>query len=263
MGFRSPFVFIVFLCFLVFLSASLLRLTLSLSDFKASPRPKYPPGVPNKFDPDGNVQHFPGNTIICHLSNSTELYSSLMVLYDRLTQDPLSHLYTLLPPSSWHMTVFEGVVDKKRKPGYWPSNLAMNASLEECTALYENELSSFDLQTDLPYHLSIAEFRPLEDGISLHVEPHMADNTALRSLRERLADLLQIRHPDHNRYVFHLSIAYLLRHLTDDQKSELMGRLVDHFRDMPKEFELGPPEFCRFENMFGFEPLLYLKNQGN
>jgi len=264
MGFRSTFaVFIVFLIFLVFLSASLLRLTLSLSDFKASPSRKYPSGVPDKFDPDGNVQHFPGNTIICHLSNSTELYSSLMILYGRLTQSPLSHLYELLPPSSWHMTVFEGVVDKMREPGYWPSNLAMNASLEECTALYENELSSFDLQTDLPYHLSIVGFEPLKNGISLHIEPHMTDNRALRGLRERLADLLQIRHPNHDRYGFHVSLAYLLRHLTDDQKPELKSLLMDHFRDMPKEFELGPPEFCKFEDMFGFEPLFYLKNRGN
>ena len=36
---------------------------------------------------------------------------------------------------------------------------------------------------------------------------------------------------------------------------------MDNFRDMTKEFELGSPEFCRFENMFGFEPLLYLKNR--
>jgi hypothetical protein len=261
MGFRSRFVFIVFLCFLVFLSAFLQRIILNLPDFKASPRPKYPAGVPYKFDPDGNVQHFPGNTIISPLSNSTELYSSLMILYNRLKQDPLSDLYRPLPPSSWHMTVFEGSLDEKREPGYWPSNLALNASIEECTALFENELSSFDLQTDLPYHLSIVGFIPLEVGIALHIEPHKADNTALRGLRDRLADLLQIRQPDHKRYGFHLGMAYLLRHLTDDQKSKLTSLLMDHFRDMPKEFELGPPKFCRFENMLAFEPLLVLKNQ--
>lgn len=105
---------------MAFLGISLLRVNFSLADPKTSPRPKYPPGVPDKFDPDGNVQHFPGNTIICHLSNLTDLYSSMIVLYDRLNQSPLSHLYTLLPPSSWHMTVFEGVTDKKRTPGYWP-----------------------------------------------------------------------------------------------------------------------------------------------
>jgi hypothetical protein len=109
------------------------------------------------------------------------------------------------------MTVFEGVVDERREPGYWPSNLAMNANLEDCTALYENEPSFFDLQTDLRYHLSTVEFKPFDTRISLHIEPHMADNTALRGLRDRLADFIQIRHPDHNRYGFHLSVAYLLR----------------------------------------------------
>lgn len=263
MGSRSTFA--VFLVFLVFLSASLLGVNLSLPDFKSpsSPRPKYPSGVPDKFDPDGNVQHFPGNTIICHLSNSTDLYSSLLVLYERLEQRPLSHLYALLPPSSWHMTVFEGADDHRRKPGYWPSNLAMDVPIEECTALFEKELSIFDLQTALPYHLSIVGFNALKSGIALHIEPHTADNTALRGLRDRLTGVLKIRQPNHDSYGFHMSLGYLLRYLTDDQKKELQSLLDDHFKDMPKEIELGPPEFCRFEDMFAYEPLLYLKNQVN
>jgi hypothetical protein len=258
MGFRSTFALFIFL--LVSLSASLIYLSLSLPNFVASPKPKlkYPSGIPDKFDADGNVQHFPGNTILCHLSNTTELYSSLLILYDRLKQSPLSHLYALLPPSSWHMTVLDGVVDKRRKPGYWPGNLAMDASLEECTTLYEKELSSFDLQTELPYHLSIVGLTTA--GVGLHLEPHNEDNKALRRLRDRLADVLQIRHPDHDHYGFHLSLAYLLRYLTNEQKEELSSLFMDHFRDMPKEFELGPPEFCRFEDMFSYEPLLYLKN---
>lgn len=139
----------------------------------------------------------------------------------------------------------------------------MSASVEECTALFKNELSSFNLQTDLPYHLSVTGFDPLKSGIGLHIEPHPTDNTALRGLRDRLSDLLQLRFRDHDSYGFRLSVAYLLTHLTDDQENELMNLLMDHFRDMPTEFELGPPEFCQFENMFAFERLLYLKNQDN
>jgi hypothetical protein len=238
-----------------FLGIFILRLQLGLPDFQMPPRAKYPPGVPDKFDPDGNVQHFAGNTIHCQLSDTSELYASLHVLYDRLKQSRLSHLYALLPPSSWHMTVFKGVVDQIREP--WPDNLATTASLEECNALFKKELSSFDLDTKLPYHLTVVGFT--SEGMGLHVVPHNA--AELRGLRDRLADLLRIRYSDHEDFELHISLGYFLRYLTDDQIVELNSLKMDHFKDMPKEFELGAPEFARFEDMFAYEPLLHLKNR--
>lgn len=230
------------------------------------PRKKYPSGVPEKFDPDGNVQHFPGNTIICPLredtKNNTELYNSLLLLHDKIKESPLAHLFVLLPPSSYHMTVFEGVTDKHREPGYWPSDLSRDDSLEKCTAHFTSKLRFFNLSNDLAYRLSIVGFKALRSGISLHIEPH-TDSYQMRGLRDRLADLLKYRHPNHATYRFHLSLAYTLMWLTDDQKAEMMSLLMDHFQGMPKGFELGPPEFCQFEDMFAFEPILSLQNTPN
>jgi len=226
--------------------------------------PKYPPGVPHKFDADGNVQHYPGNTIISHLSPSVEpeLHQSMVALHDKLKSSHLSHLYTLLPPSSYHMTIFEGVLDRVRVPGRWPDDLPLNASLEACTALFEKKLSSFDLQCDPPYHISVTGFDPLENGIGVHLEPSTPEeNARIRNLRDRLWQLLHIRSERHDTYPLHFSMAYLLRILTDEQDRELRKLLMDHFEGMPKNFTLGSPEFCTFENMFTFEPLLYLKNQ--
>ncbi|KAJ7920789.1 RNA ligase/cyclic nucleotide phosphodiesterase [Mycena leptocephala] len=226
--------------------------------------PKYPPGVPYKFDPDGNVQRYPGNTFICHLSPSSEpeLYKSLLALYHKLENSHLSHLYTLLPPSSWHMTVFEGSCDQVRNSSRWPDDLSTDAPFEECTSLYEKKLSSFDLQCDPPYRISITGFDPLYSGIGVHLEPYTPEeNTRIRDLRDRLSKLLHIRTKNHNTYGLHLSLAYLLRFLTEDQEKELMKLLMDHFDGMPKQFELGPPEFCTFEDMFAYRRLFYLKNQ--
>ncbi|KAF7346095.1 DUF1868-domain-containing protein [Mycena sanguinolenta] len=214
--------------------------------------PKYPPGVPSKFDADGNVQYYPGNTIIAHLSPSVEpeLHRSMVALHDKLQSSHLSHLYTLLPPN------------RVRVPGRWPDDLPLNASLEECTALFEKKLSSFDLQCDPPYHLSVTGFDPLENGIGVHLEPATTEeNARIRGLRDRLWQLLHIRSERHDTYPLHFSMAYLLRILTDEQDKELRALLMDHFQGMPKQFTLGSPEFCTFENMFAFKPLLYLKNQ--
>ncbi|KAF8208704.1 RNA ligase/cyclic nucleotide phosphodiesterase [Mycena galopus ATCC 62051] len=235
-------------------------LNLSIEDSE----PKYPIGVPEKFDPDGNVQPYPGNTVIAHLSQSSELHKSLRALHEKLKSSHLSHLYALLPLSSWHMTIFEGVAEYARSvPGRWPDDLPLNASLALCNSLYEEKLSSFDLQCDPPYHLAIMGFSPLVAGITLHLEPYTSqENARLRNLRNRLSSLLHIRAKGHDNYGFHMSMAYLLRFPTEEQDMQLMKLLTDHFEDeMPKEFELGPPEFCSFEDMFAFKPLLYLKNQ--
>ncbi|KAJ6466342.1 RNA ligase/cyclic nucleotide phosphodiesterase [Mycena sanguinolenta] len=216
---------------------------------------KYPSGIPNKFDPEGNVQRYLGNTFICHLDPSSEpdLYRSLLALNDKLKNHHLNRLYALLPPSSFHMTVFDGI---------WPDDLPVNTSLEECTALYEKKLSSFDLKCELPFHLSIVGLDLLESGIQLHLEFSTPEETArIRDLRDRLSTLLRIRKKDHNTYGFHLSMAYMLRFLTEEQNRELTELLMEHFKGMPKQFKLGAPEFCTFENMFAFKRLFYLQNQ--
>ena len=59
-----------------------------------------------------------------------------------------------------------------------------------------------------------------------------AEAARLRDLRDRLADLLQIRRPGHDSYGLRLSVAYLLRHLTEERKSELLALLVDHLQEI-------------------------------
>ncbi|KAJ7244970.1 RNA ligase/cyclic nucleotide phosphodiesterase [Mycena haematopus] len=220
-----------------------------------SERAKYPGGVPNKFDPEGNVQRYRGNTFICPLSPSSqpELYSSLLALYEKLRSHHLSHLYALLPPSSWHMTVFDGVCEV-HQPGRWPDDLPVDASLEDCTSLYEKKLSTFDLRCDPPYRLSIAGIDLLPSFIELHLEPHTTEeNARIRDLRPAVE--APAYSEERSSYTLHLTLAYLLRFLTAEQNQELTALFIEHFEGMPKQFELGAPEFCTFENMFAFKRL--------
>ncbi|KAJ6511929.1 RNA ligase/cyclic nucleotide phosphodiesterase [Mycena vitilis] len=218
-----------------------------------------------KFDKEGNVQPFPGNTILGVISPSSEpeLYASLLALHGKLKNIHLSNLYVLLPPASWHMTVFEGVCDQVRNFAAWPDDLPNDASLEECNSLYEKKLSSFDLRCDpASPRFAITGFYPLYGIIGLRLQPNTPEEeTRLRGLRDRLSNLLRIRAGNHNAYSFHITIAYLLRTPNKDQDEELMMLLTDHFNGMPKQFEPGPPEFCTFADMFTFTRLFYLENQ--
>jgi hypothetical protein len=98
---------------------------------------EYPRWIFQKFTPDGQILPFPGNTIICHISPTSTFYQSLLELHAELQNQPFSSLYTLLPPESYHMTVAEGISDKIRAPGFWPADMAMDATCEECTAQFQ------------------------------------------------------------------------------------------------------------------------------
>lgn len=226
----------------------------------ADARKSRPGGVPAKFDTNGHVRPFPGNTIIAHLDPDSGLHVQLMKLYRELDAKEHEGLYTLLPPSSWHMTVFEGVCDQVRQPGFWPADLAPDAPLDKCHASFTEKLLAFDMQLEPPFQLSVVEYIPRVDGIGLHLQPGTpAETSRLRGLRDRLSETLQIRHPTHETYAFHLSIAYFIRFPTDQERDDLDATLMNYMRDFPREFELGAPEFCLFDNMFEFRRQFYLK----
>ncbi len=228
-------------------------------------RPQYPIGVPSKFDPDGNVQRFPGNTIVAHLPADSRLYASMLQLYAKLEASPLSKLFALLPPSSWHMTVFEGVCDSVRGDGYWPHDIPRDASLEECTAVFTEKLRKFNLgdESSPPYRLKVVGFSSFWVGIGVSLQLATdEEDRRFRGLRDRLSGTLLVRHPQHDHYELHLSMAYFLRYLDDGQKEDLGKLLQEHLEGgMPRDFELGAPEFCTFENMFKFERRFYLEKK--
>jgi hypothetical protein len=226
-------------------------------------KPEYPRGVPSKFTPDGAVQPFPGNTIVCHLSPSAPLFAAMQRLYAALAASPLAPLYTLLPPASWHMTVFEGVCDQVRDPAHWPAPevAAPDASLAEVTAAFAARLQGFEPGEAgrPPYRMRVVGYDPLKVGIGLTVVGETDEELArLRGLRDRLAERLGMRFPQHAVYGLHLSMAYLLRHLNEEQERGLKALLDSFLGDVGVPFELGTPEFCTFEDMFRFDRVMYL-----
>lgn len=222
--------------------------------------PEYPAGVPFKFTPDGKVQPFPGNTIVAHVLPASPLYTSLLALYSGLEESDLSQLYTLLPPSSWHMTLFEGVCDQVRKPGFWPKDLPLSTPLADVTNHFRKSLEEFKFDVDAPpYELNITGYEPLHVGIGLHVEPATPEEKLrFKGARNRLSQALGMRFPQHDEYSLHISVAYLLRHLSPEQEEGVRSLLQRYFKGLKGAFELGQPEFCTFENMLKFDRVIFL-----
>jgi hypothetical protein len=70
--------------------------------------------------------------------------------------------------------------------------------------------------------------------------------------------VLGIRHRDHDRYVFHMSMAYMIRHPSEAERGRLVSRLADELPRLPSRFTLGAPEYCHFDDMFAFERQFFL-----
>lgn len=225
----------------------------------SSHREEYPTWIGQKFGRDGTVLTFPGNTIICTLSPTSDLYTGLLRLYDDIQKQPFPPLYVLLPPSSWHMTLSEGVCDQIRNRESWPGELSTESSLQECNEFMRQKLAKFDLDCDPPFRMSFIGWEPLEDGIALKVVPATTEEERkLRGLRDRLAEHLKMWHPGHEEYVFHISMAYTLRFLTQEEINATMIFLEAWQARLPKHFELDAPDFCLFEDMFAFQKVVSL-----
>ena len=273
---------------------------------KASfPHASYPRWIGHKFTPAGDVLPFPGNTVICHLSPTSHLHARLTELHDELRSASFASSLALLPPSSYHMTLYEGISYQIPETSQWPAGLSLNCSLPECHAFVTSALARFsmnetiraqngsrhingtghngnarhlatdtdsaslaDAPTSLvpPYKLRISSFEALTDGVALCLDPSTPqEEQRLRRLRSKLAKAVGLQHPGFEEYSFHLSVAYLLKWLSEDETRAMQGVLDAWLADLTEEertFELGTPEVCVYDDMCGFRRVFYLGEEG-
>jgi hypothetical protein len=226
------------------------------------PRPRSitPPGGGGKFSPDGQALTFPGNTILCHIDPRSRAHEALIVFQQHAKNAPWASSFSFLPPSSFHMTVFEGVCMNEAYRSDWPEGVSVQASRDEVSAILLDRLRGVQLPER---HL----VRPMgirhKAGIGVVVEgADEAQDASLRAMRILLRDTLGIYPADFAGYRFHITLAYMLHWLTDDvarQVSADLDRFLTAFRQEIRQIELGPPEFCNFETMRAFTPLRILR----
>ncbi|KIX92529.1 uncharacterized protein Z520_11705 [Fonsecaea multimorphosa CBS 102226] len=223
------------------------------------PHADYPRWIGHKFKPDGTVLPFPGNTVICHLPRQAPLYRSLLGFEEDVKQQDFANLFVFLPASSWHMTIFEGVSDQIRKRESWPGDLSLDCSLEACNDHVRKRMASFALPHRPPYRMCVAGWEALDDGIALKMTPKtQEEETGLQDLRDKIAGELAMQHPGHATYSFHISIAYSLRFLGLEDKTRITSYLDGWLLRLPRDVELGAPEYCTFHDMCAFKQVFYL-----
>lgn len=163
----------------------------------------------------------------------------------------------LTPVASHHMTVIEGVFDRTRTPARWPSDLALDTPLEAVTAGWAERLADFGAGRD-PFRLAVENVRFTETafGRALRGGGASGREPAARS-GEPARRTPEDRPPPRSRELCVPSDARIL---------DRPPRSPDH-RDRARRTRRGDPrrlpellletaEFCRFDDMFEFPPVL-------
>jgi hypothetical protein len=220
--------------------------------------------VAPKFNPDGTEAHWMGNSIICHIDKRSETFMALLEIHRNLMRSGMLHRITVLPPASYHMTIFNGISYPARQVNF-PTDIPPDADEAFCNAWFLAKLKAFDLGCALPFRLRALPVEMQTNLYNILYEPvDAAENRKIRGLRDRLAQALNYRLPDHDSFRFHITLNYFYSTMTSEeehrffkQHQALAGELI---RRAPV-VELQNPEFVVFDGMYEFRPQLILANQ--
>ncbi|MBN6712457.1 DUF1868 domain-containing protein [Pseudomonas capsici] len=217
-----------------------------------------PYDVNRKFYEDGTARPFAGNTIISQIPLRTPLNEALTVVRNTLANYEFSQCLSLLPPSSYHMTVFEGVIDEKRKAPFWPSEVPSNAPIQACTQYFTARLKNFFIEENFQIQMHIDDFNVYKDsGATVRLVPANSHETQkLNDVRDRLANCLGIRSPHHDDYGFHITLGYLVKWMNAQQIQDyelVQQSCRAYLKKTLSVLTLESPRFCTFNDMLAFD----------
>lgn len=213
---------------------------------------QYTHHVGEKFHEDGSVRQYPGSTVICFADPDSALYQAGITVQDALSAQPFGHKFALLPPSSFHMTVFSLILDARRVLPLWSVFLPVDTPLKQMDQFFIERVAAVDPPDNFRMCLTYIGGK----GLSFRLSP--ADEgtyEALRDYRGRISEVTGVRYPDHDTYEFHLTLAYNLIVLTDDENrafAEWKLKLGEALRCEVGVFDTGAPQLTFFDDMFAF-----------
>lgn len=207
-----------------------------------------------RYDTTGRFLTERGNTVVCHLVEGSEPAAAILEVRARYTTMPGADKLAFTAPSSLHMTLFQGIIETRRALPYWPGDVPVETPVDDMTGIFMDRLAHF--RSGQAFAVEVKHATPLGlvvDGVTDD------DRAALRDWRNRLADLLGYRHPDHETYAFHITFAYMIERFDDETLETWIPFLQEVATDINRRapvIELRAPAFCAFDDMNHFEELL-------
>jgi len=213
-----------------------------------------------KFHPDGTVKPFAGNTVICHIPQQCRFRDGTVTLHDDLARSSFAHKLGILPPDSYHMTIYPGANDQDRQLSSWPGGFPLDATIGQCSGILKSRMETARFTCPFPLRVRVDVAKTLNFGGASTLRMIGADAASerdLRSLRDQIAEVYQYRAPDHQTYGFHVTIAYTMAEFSSAEMAEyreVLRNAVERIVSETPVLELGLPEYCTFRDMDRFDP---------
>jgi len=209
-------------------------------------------GGENKFDDKGNPLPYPGCTIICNIPLNTHLSDQIISFQKNIEKFNPKKTYFYLPSSSFHMTLFDCCNLNTKNTKYWPTDIDPDMDYKDIAIELNRRIQNYIFPEELNLKLKM-----FFGGYSIVLEPFSEkDEKILRNCRDELSSLLKIKFENHQRYTFHITLAYILRELNKNEIKSLIEFNKKLSFDFSKKFPkiiLTKPEMCTFEDMLEFK----------
>ena len=228
----------------------------SLACFFEGTNPTPPVHLGRRYDTFGNFLFEPGNTVVCHLESGSPSEAAVIDVRERMRAMPDADRLAFSPISSLHMTLFQGIIEHRRRLPYWPHDVPFDTSIDDMTGLYLDRLNGF--QGCGAFKIKVVDVVPT--GLTVAGASH-EDDRIMRAWRDALSVPFGYRHPDHDAYAFHITFAYQIQRLADERAADwqvMFDDCLSLFARQAPVVELQPPAFCSFEDMKHFEEHLVL-----
>jgi hypothetical protein len=228
----------------------------SLAGFFADSNPNPPVHLGTRYDSAGNFLIEPGNTVVSHFVSSSASEAVVIEMRERMRAMADADRLAFTPISSLHMTLFQGIIEHRRRLPFWPQDVPLDTSIDDMTRLYLERLKGFEGRG--AFKIRVVDVVPT--GLTV-VGASDEDERIMRSWRDALSAPFGSRHPDHNSYTFHITFAYQIRRLDDEmasQRQDVFDDCLSLLASQAPVIELRAPAFCRFKDMKHFEELLVL-----
>lgn len=210
--------------------------------------------VGEKWNTDGSPRPYPGSTIICFADPASPIYQAGEMLQSELRALPFAHKFGLLPPSSFHMTVFSLICEPRRAQTEWTSHLPLSATIEELDQCFIKALAPVTPPSGFRMVMTYLG----RWGLSFRLSPADQDtHIALQTYRNQVSDASGVRYPDHDTYQYHMTLAYQLIMLDKAEQAayaDFCYQWGEKLRCEIGVFETGTPVLTFFEDMFAFVP---------
>jgi hypothetical protein len=212
------------------------------------------PHLGQRYDTVGTFLTERGNTIVSHLIDGSESASAILDARARFQVMPGAEKLAFTAASSLHMTLFQGIIETRRALPYWPADVPVETPVDDMTAILMDRLARFE--PGEAFAVEVIHATP--NGLTLDGVTER-DRSVLKDWRNRFADLLGYRHPDHDAYVLHITFAYMIDRFDDATMAAWVPFLEEVANDIRRRapvLALRPPAFCAFDDMNHFEELL-------